>query len=235
MDASHELRTPLTAVRTNIDLLQRAPDLDPVERAALITETRLELDELTNLVTEMVELATDVRSEEPEEPVALGELVDEVTTRARRRTGRDITVTRDEPGVVLGRRSMLDRAVANLVANAVKFSPPTDPVEVVVRGTTIEVLDRGPGVAAADAERVFDRFYRAENARTLPGSGLGLAIVKQIADLHGGTVALASRPDGGAVATLTLRPLAPEPGAVAPAAPGGHAPDGENRQKELST
>jgi two-component system, OmpR family, sensor histidine kinase MprB len=204
VDASHELRTPLTAVRTNIDFLGHAPTLDAEERAQLIAETRLELDELTNLVSEMVELATDVRSEEPVEPVALADVADDVVTRFRRRTGTDITLEAADAGVVDGRRVMLDRAVANLVDNALKFSPAGAPVEVSVRGTTIEVADRGPGVDPDDRDRVFDRFYRATSARTQPGSGLGLSIVSQIAALHGGAVTLEPREGGGTVARLTL-------------------------------
>jgi two-component system sensor histidine kinase MprB len=204
VDASHELRTPLTAVRTNIDFLGRATTLDAEQRAELIAETRLELDELTNLVSEMVELATDVRSEEPVEPVALGDVAHDIATRFRRRTGIDINLDAREAGVVDGRRAMLDRAVSNLVDNALKFSPPGAAVDVTVRGTTIEVADRGPGIDAEDRDRVFDRFYRATSARTRPGSGLGLSIVSQIAALHGGTVSLEPRDGGGTVARLTL-------------------------------
>ncbi len=205
VDASHELRTPLTAVRTNIDFLGRAPTLGAEERAQLISETRLELDELTNLVSEMVELATDVRSEEAVEPVALAEVANEVATRFRRRTGIDINVEIGaDAGVLDGRRAMLDRAVANLVDNALKFSPSGAAVDVAVHGTIVEVADRGPGIDAEDRDRVFDRFYRATGARTLPGSGLGLSIVSQIAALHGGSVTLEPREGGGTVARLTL-------------------------------
>jgi two-component system sensor histidine kinase MprB len=204
VDASHELRTPLTVVRTNIDFLGRAATLDADARAQLIGETRLELDELTNLVGEMVELATDVRSEEPVEPVALGELASAVAARYQRRTGRDVTVDLDGASTVDGRRAMLDRAVANLVDNALKFSPAPEPVTVSVRGSTIEVADRGPGIDAEDHDRVFDRFYRATSSRTLPGSGLGLSIVAQIATVHGGTVVLDPREGGGTVARLVL-------------------------------
>jgi len=204
VDASHELRTPLTAVRTNIDFLGHAPTLDADERAQLIAETRLELDELTTLVSEMVELATDVRSEEPLEPVALGDLANDVATRFRRRTGTEITVKVNEAGVIDGRRAMLDRAVSNLVDNALKFSPSGAAVDVTVTGGVVAVADRGPGIDAEDRDRVFDRFYRATSARTLPGSGLGLSIVSQIATLHGGSVTLEPRDGGGTVARLTL-------------------------------
>jgi len=205
VDASHELRTPLTAVRTNIDFLGRATTLGAEERAQLIAETRLELDELTNLVSEMVELATDVRSEEAVEPVALADVANDVATRFRRRTGTDIDVEiASDAAVVDGRRAMLDRAVANLVDNALKFSPSGAAVDVMVHGRTIEVADRGPGIDADDRDRVFDRFYRATSARTLPGSGLGLSIVSQIATLHGGTVTLEPRDGGGTVARLSF-------------------------------
>jgi two-component system sensor histidine kinase MprB len=204
VDASHELRTPLTAVRTNIDFLGHATTLDAEQRAQLIAETRLELDELTNLVSEMVELATDVRSQEPVEPVPLAEIAGDVAARFRRRTGHEIVVDADGAGVVEGRRAMLDRAVSNLLDNALKFSPDGAAVTVTVRGGTLEVADRGPGVAPEDQPRVFDRFYRATSARTLPGSGLGLSIVSQIAALHGGTVVLDTREGGGTVARLAL-------------------------------
>ncbi len=205
-DASHELRTPLTAVRTNIEFLAHATTLPADDRAELLEETRLELDELTNLVGEMVDLATDVRSEEPVEAVDLGDVAGEVAQRYRRRTGRDIMLDIDDAGSVQGRRSMLDRAVSNLVDNALKFSPGGEPIAVSVRGARIEVADRGPGVEGDDRTRVFDRFYRATSARTLPGSGLGLSIVAQIAELHGGQASLEPREGGGTIAVIDLTP-----------------------------
>jgi two-component system sensor histidine kinase MprB len=210
VDASHELRTPLTAVRTNIDFLGHATTLDADQRGQLIAETRLELDELTNLVSEMVELATDVRSEEPVEPVNLGEVATDVAARFRRRTGKVIDVDVSGAADVDGRHAMLDRAVSNLVDNALKFSPDGRAVDVTVRGGVLEVADRGPGIAAGDRERVFDRFYRATTARTLPGSGLGLSIVAQVAQHHGGSVDAGRSPYGGARLTLRV------PGAVSP-------------------
>jgi two-component system sensor histidine kinase MprB len=205
LDASHELRTPLTALRTNIDLLRRAQSFDADQRSELLTEADLELRELTDLVAELVELATDTRSEEPVEQIELSELAELVVTRHRRRTGREITLELHAPALVTGRVALLERAVSNLVENAVKFSPEGTTVEVVVSGANVEILDRGAGIAPEDLPHVFDRFYRATTARTLPGSGLGLAIVEQIAQLHGGTITLKPRPGGGTVAQLELR------------------------------
>lgn len=204
VDASHELRTPLTAVRTNIEFLGRAKTLKADERNKLVEETRLELGELTTLVGELVELATDVRTEEPVEPVDLADVAADVANRFQRRTGRDVAVTTAGATSIAGRKSMLDRAISNLVDNALKFSKAPDPVEIEVRGATVSVSDRGSGVAEEDRSKVFDRFYRAREARTQPGSGLGLAIVKQIAEVHGGKVDLADRPGGGTVARLQL-------------------------------
>jgi two-component system, OmpR family, sensor histidine kinase MprB len=204
LDASHELRTPLTAVRANIDFLARADRLDAAQRRHVLSETKLELAELTDLVGELVEMATDVRTDEPVVDVDLGDLLASVADRYRRRSGRVISSTVEHRGVVAARRSMLERAVSNLVDNALKFSPPDTTVELVLDGTRIAVLDRGVGLASADRDRIFDRFYRADATRTMPGSGLGLSIVKQIVDIHGGTVQVNERDDGGAVATIVL-------------------------------
>ncbi|HWS44495.1 MAG TPA: HAMP domain-containing sensor histidine kinase [Acidimicrobiia bacterium] len=206
MDASHELRTPLTALRTNIEMLQRAPGIDDAERAAVLAAANTELAELGDLVGELVDLATDARAEEPLQLVELAPLVERVVERARRRYDGTITFTSYQPVEVNARVSAIDRAVTNLLDNACKFSPAGGLVEVEVDRTRIEVRDRGPGIDESERAHVFDRFYRAPEARTTPGSGLGLAIVKQIVDLHGGTVALAARDGGGTVARLELPP-----------------------------
>ncbi len=205
MDASHELRTPLTALRTNIEVLQRSTaEMDDVERAELLDEVEAELGELTELVAELVDLATDARNEEPMNDVDLGRLVEEVVERARRRTGREVTLDICDAATVSARSAAVDRAVWNLLDNANKFSPPGAPVAVRVSGKRIEVEDRGPGIAPADREHVFDRFYRAPEARTAPGSGLGLSIVKQIADLHNATIAIEDRPGGGTIIAINF-------------------------------
>jgi len=205
LDASHELRTPLTALRTNIDLLRRARSFDQAQRDELLGETDLELRELTDLVSELVELATDTHTEETVERIDLAELVDRVVTRQQRRTGRDIVLHTERPAIVAGRVTLLERAVTNLVDNALKFSPSDAAVEVTVRDADVEILDRGAGIGVEDLPHVFDRFYRATTARGVPGSGLGLAIVEQIAQLHGGTVTLEPRAGGGIRAQLHLR------------------------------
>ncbi len=197
-DASHELRTPLTSLRTNIELLARSDDMDGAEKQELLADVTYELGELTELVSELVELATDARvTEEPVAEVDLADIVDQVAERARRRTGRTVVVDADG-GTIEGRPGMLERAVINLVDNAHKWSPPDAPIEVSVRGGRVEVADRGPGIDREDRSFVFDRFYRAASARSMPGSGLGLSIVKQVVDLHGGRVWVDEGPAGGA-------------------------------------
>ena len=195
-DASHELRTPLTSLRTNAELLARADRLTPDQQAAVVEGIELEVEELTHLVTELVELATDRTDDnEPLEWVDLGVLARDVAQRAERRSGRTVTVTVDEPATVNVRPQMLTRAISNLVDNALKYSRAPASVDVVITGTRLEVRDEGPGIPEADQSRVFDRFYRSDTARTEPGSGLGLAIVKQAVERHGGTVWARNRTD----------------------------------------
>lgn len=214
VDASHELRTPLTALRTNIELLQRADSLDAEQRAEVLSAAQVELAELGDLVAELVDLATDARADEPLQRADLGEIAARVVDRERRRSGREITLTCDHAADVLVRVSAIDRALHNFVDNATKFSPAGTPIEVEVQGASIAVLDRGVGVGDDERDRVFDRFYRTTAARSQPGSGLGLSIVAQIAQMHGGTAELLARPGGGTVARLTL------PEANSTAAPG---------------
>lgn len=204
-DAGHELRTPLTSLRTNISLLSRFEKLPPAARDELLADLAGETRELTDLVNELVDLAAGQRDDEPRTEVSLDEVATKAATLARRRTGRDITVRAKGDTLVEGHPAALLRAVSNLVENAAKFDRDgTGPVEVVVSGHRVEVRDRGPGIAEEDRERVFDRFYRAPGARSLPGSGLGLAIVREVALAHGGTVFARPRPDGGAVLGFTV-------------------------------
>ncbi len=198
LDAGHELRTPLTSLRTNIEVLAKQSEMVPAERRRLLDDVTYELEELGDLVTELVELATDSREMEGElEPVRLDEIVRAAVARARRRVHRPIELVA-EPAVVAGRPAMLERAVANLIDNADKWSPPGAPIEVAAAGGRVVVRDQGPGIEPEDRPHVFDRFYRATSARTMPGSGLGLAIVRQVAETHGGRVWADAAPEGGA-------------------------------------
>jgi len=198
-DAGHELRTPLTALRTNIELLGRAPDLPSDERLSIHEDLRVELEELTKLVNEVVAVAADPDVTEPMAVVDLGELVEHVVARYRRRVTQTISVDLVDAGPVAARVGGIERAVGNLIENAAKWSPPESTVTVTVAGGLVTVADEGPGISAEDRDRVFDRFYRAEEARRKPGSGLGLAIVKQVAEAHGGRVFVESVASGAKV------------------------------------
>ena len=200
-DASHELRTPLTSLRANTELLER-DTLDATTRDAILLDIRAEVDELTSLSSELAALASDQRLVEEATDVDLGEAATEVATRAVRRTGRTVTVVTSEPQVATVRLGQLERALNNLVDNALKFCPTAQPVEIIVNGRRIDVVDHGPGISDVDKPLVFDRFYRATATRALPGSGLGLAIVKQFANDHGATVSVSDTPGGGATITL---------------------------------
>ncbi len=197
-DASHELRTPLTALRTNIEVLNRATDLTDEQRTEMLDDVTFELEQLSDLVTELVDLATDTAvSTEAEGELEFDELVRRAVDRCGRRTGRTVEAEL-EPTAIVGRAGMLERAVSNLLENAHKWSPPDGVVEVTLRNGRLSVRDHGPGIAEEDRPLVFDRFYRSVDARSTPGSGLGLSIVKQVVDDHGGDVFAEAPEDGGA-------------------------------------
>lgn len=212
-DAGHELRTPLTSLRTNVSVLRQFDSFTPEQREQIIADLDSESRELTSLVNELVELATDRRDSEPVQAVDLGAIAERAAERTRRRSGREVVVHRDG-GAAVGRPTALERALQNLIDNAAKFAP-DGAVEVEVRstpaGTTVSVRDHGPGLKPDDIPHVFDRFFRAVEARSLPGSGLGLSIVKSVVDAHGGTVVAGNAPDGGAIIGFSLPAPPPEP------------------------
>ena len=204
-DASHELRTPLTSVQANLDALALGDELTPAERARAVASAQAQLRELTVLVGDMVDLSkTDVEEVEVED-VRLDLAVADALERAQLHVPDCLFSLETQPCMVRASPSRLDRAIANLLDNAIKWNPPAaGPVEVRVRDGRVEVRDHGPGIAAEDLPRVFDRFFRAPAARARPGSGLGLAIVRQMAETHGGSVHAANDPSGGARLTLEL-------------------------------
>ncbi|MYW68103.1 HAMP domain-containing protein [Streptomyces sp. SID8379] len=210
-DAGHELRTPLTSLRTNISLLRRIDELPPAAREELVADLAQESRELTDLVNELVELAAGKEDDEPAVAVALAQTAEDVAALARRRSGRTVVVRAEGADTTItGRPAQLQRALSNLVENAAKFDTDgTAPIEIAVTrvpdGVRVEVLDRGPGIADTDTDRVFDRFYRAPAARSLPGSGLGLSIVREVASAHGGAPFAARREGGGAVIGFVVK------------------------------
>jgi two-component system, OmpR family, sensor histidine kinase MprB len=195
-DASHELRTPLTSLRTNVEVLQRAENLPEAERARMLAEIRLQAEELSELLADLLDLSRTERV--TPEPVQLDEVVENALERTRKSANGIRFDTDLEPTTVNGVSMRLERAVANLLDNAVKWSPPDGTVEVDLSGGELRVRDHGPGISQDDLPRVFDRFYRAPSARGVPGSGLGLAIVRQVVEEHGGSVSAENAPDGGA-------------------------------------
>ena len=195
-DAGHELRTPLTALRMNLEMLQRH-QVDEDEREEMLASANAEVEELSELVVEIVDLATDRYVEEPTTEVSLDEIVERVADRLARRSDRPVEITSDASTVV-GRPAALERAVSNIVANADRYSGDATPIEIEVADGSVTVRDSGPGFADSDLPHVFERFYRSDAARTTPGTGLGLSIVDQIVADHGGVVFARNRPEGGA-------------------------------------
>ncbi len=218
MDASHELRTPLASLRTNVEVLHDVDRLTPEQRKALLAGIVSQLEELTGLVADVVELARGDAPASTFEEIAWDDVVERAVERARRHWPGVTFRTRIDRVVVRGMVGRLERAVANMLDNAGKFSPAGSDVDVELTSAGVfTVADRGPGVPDDALPHVFDRFYRADEARALPGSGLGLAIVQQVVDGLGGTIELRNRPDGGALATMTLPVVtSPEPALAAP-------------------
>ncbi|MEZ0107883.1 two-component system sensor histidine kinase MprB [Catenulispora sp. EB89] len=212
-DAGHELRTPLTSMRTNIDLLSQvfgtasshpAPGSSPVrisdaDRAELIGDVQAQMEELSILVGDLVELSRDTKPQTAPEQVNLSDVVRQAVDRVRRRAPHLKFEIQLQPWYLEGDPAALERAVTNLLDNAAKWSPENGTVTVRLSDGLLQVADQGPGIAEEDLPHVFERFYRSTEARTMPGSGLGLAIVRQAAENHGGRVAAARASSGGAL------------------------------------
>lgn len=202
-DAAHELRTPLTSINANVDLLARADDLEPATRQSMLTSVRSELGQLNELFTEIIELATDARDAPSFDRIDLADVAAAAIAGFSARSSRTVELER-RPSPVIGDPVSLERAMGNLLSNAEKYSPADAAISVTVADGTVTVRDRGPGVPPDEIERVFDRFYRSDEARSQPGSGLGLAIVDKIVGDHGGRPFLTNAADGGAVAGFSL-------------------------------
>lgn len=217
-DAGHELRTPLTSLRTNIDLLTQAgTSLPDASREELLSDVRAQLEELTNLVGDLVELARDDPTPAVIGTVELHETLEHAVARVRRRAPALSFDVRVDPWFVEGDAAALERALTNLLDNAAKWSPDAGTVHVSLDQGLVTVDDEGPGIAEADLPHVFERFYRSTDSRAMPGSGLGLSIVAQVAERHAGTVEAGPSPYGGTRVTFRV-PGAPSPKPAEPPA-----------------
>jgi two-component system sensor histidine kinase MprB len=224
-DASHELRTPIATIRANLQLMRDEELLSAEDREALRADVIEELDELTALVSDVVELARGTkRSSEPGD-VRLDSIVADALERGRRRAPQLRFEAAVEPTLVRGEGDRIARAITNLLDNASKWSPDGGRVEVRLSEGVLTVRDHGPGFHEDDLPFIFDRFHRAKDARSKPGSGLGLAIVRQAAEAHGGWVQASNAPDGGAVLEISFG----EAQAVDDGGDGSVAPDGTSR------
>ncbi len=208
-DAGHELRTPLTSLRTNIELLGQAAEnperqLTAAQTTEIMDDVRAQLQELTTLVGDLVELARDEPMARDPEPLDLADTVASALERVRPRAPGLAFDVKAESWTVIGEPPLLERAVTNLLDNAAKWSPEGGIVTVRLDDGVLTVSDEGPGISDEDLPHVFDRFYRSSEARTLPGSGLGLSIVRRAAERHGGTVTAESPDGGGSVFTMTV-------------------------------
>jgi two-component system sensor histidine kinase MprB len=202
-DASHELRTPIASLRANIQLLEHAERLSDDDQQGLRQDIISELDELTGLIADIVELARGTAARGEYQPLQLEQVVAEAVARVQRHRVVRFQ-TRLEPTVISGDEQRVSRAVSNLLENACKWSPRGGLIEVDLSDGMLTVRDHGPGFEPQDLPHVFERFYRAAGARKLPGSGLGLAIVQQTAISHGGRVSASNAPGGGAQVTISF-------------------------------
>lgn len=203
-DASHELRTPVTSLRTNVEVLLQGGELEPEDRRRLLSDVVEQSEELTALVTDLIELARGDQPGFASEDVRVDRVAAEAVARSRRNASGIVISADLAPMTLDGVPARLERAINNLLDNAARHSPPGGTVEITVDESGVRVRDHGPGVAEQDLPYVFDRFFRGSHARGRQGSGLGLAIVRQVTEQHGGTATAANAPDGGAVFTLHL-------------------------------
>jgi two-component system sensor histidine kinase MprB len=204
-DASHELRTPVTSLRTNIEILQQqGQEMDSEEQQRLLSDVVEQTEELTLLMNDLIDLARGEQLRTDTEDTRLDLVVDEVVERMRRNVPTTSFEVELEPTILAGVPARLERAVVNLIDNAIKYSPAGEPIEIRLHGKELAVRDHGHGISAEDLPHVFDRFYRGAEARGRPGSGLGLAIVRQVAGQHGGSVTAQPATGGGTLMRLWL-------------------------------
>jgi two-component system sensor histidine kinase MprB len=230
-DASHELRTPVTSLRTNIEVLLSGAELDDEDRRRLLTDVVEQSEELSNLVSDLIEVARGDTPPTNVDDIRLDQLAEDALDRARRNAPGVDFREHLSPVIVRGSSDRLARAINNLLDNAARHAGHGGPIEVTVDAQGVTVRDHGDGIAENDLPYVFDRFYRGANSRAQQGSGLGLSIVSQAAAQHGGSVTVANAADGGAIFSLRLPTVGPEAQAEAPRDDAGE--DREDRSGRL--
>ena len=209
---SHELRTPVSVIFGNIELLNKlGAKLDEEDKAAAMTDLRREGRRLRRLVENILALArVEYGVANEPVPVSLTRIITQhIEWHQQMYPERQIDVqfAREIPPVI-GDDFTAELVFGNLLANAEKYSPPPEPIEVRVQGdariVVVSVRDRGPGVAPEEAERIFDAFYRSESASGVKGMGIGLAVSKRLLEAYGGRVWLAPREGGGSDFSFSL-------------------------------
>ena len=216
LDASHELRTPLTSLRTNLEVIRRVEELSAEDRSVLVDDVLVQLQELTDIVGDLAELARGDRGPASREPLRARPAGAATRWPCRTRTGGPRTCTSTSRRRPAGSwAATTDCAVPSATCSTTPASgvPAGEAVAVECHEGTVVVHDHGPGIAEADLPHIFDRFYRSPAARGLPGSGLGLAIVAQVVKAEGGTIVAENDPRGGARMTMRL-PTVAGPGRV---------------------
>lgn len=219
-DAGHELKTPLTSLRTNIELLVMAsradnPALSEQDRADLERDVIAQINEMSTLIGDLVDLAREDSMPLTTAEVDLEEVFADSLERVERRRPDVHFDVHLVPWVVVGDEFSLGRAIRNLLDNAAKWSPQGGTVRVWMQpisdansdtptAVEIRIADSGPGIPEEDRAKVFERFYRSIQSRSMPGSGLGLAIVKQVIVRHNGAIIADASDDGGALMRVVL-------------------------------
>ena len=212
-DASHELRTPLTSLKTNVELLiadDKTKMLPEGARTEILRDVDAQVGEFSSLVGDLVALSRDDLPMTNLAEVDFAAAIERAVVRAKRR-GPSLTFdVRLRPTYVRGDALMLERAVTNLLDNAVKFSPAGGTISITLDDDGLAIADQGPGISDVDIPHVFDRFYRSDSSRNTPGTGLGLSIVAHTITAHGGSVEASSIPGGGALFRVRLPEIDPE-------------------------
>jgi two-component system sensor histidine kinase MprB len=202
-DAGHELRTPLTSMRTNLDVMRRHPNMDQSMREQIMIDLERDAGDMAALVEEVVAIAAERHSNELPEPIEMKSVTQSIVERASRRSGRDVVVNADD-SIVIANHHMFDRAVSNLIDNALKFDTSSQQIEVTIHNGSLTVSDRGIGIPEDEVQLIFERFHRSAASRSMPGSGLGLSIVADFAHAHDGSVFARNRVGGGSEIGFSL-------------------------------